>query len=696
MKMGAHVMKSVFKCARTTFCRYDFLYPIIFCLPLILKLAPLDLVAVGGDTRTHVYKAYVLTEQIKQLPPALWGSWDWNWYCGYPFLKLYSPMSYYVFAFFSLMLNCSIEYVVYLMILASFPLSALSMYLLTKHLTKNILVSIVASSTYTYVPFHIANSTICGNPASILAFVFIPLVLLFAEKFTETPKAHYMILSSLFLTLVILSNHAYGASCTVVFVAWLFFRKKVFQAFVLTSVTVLLSAFFLFPLVFFSSIASSTFLPMQAQDDPITSIAKMVLPTNGLSIGLTPFVAGILLSLLKLASFLRNHNRLKRVKPLLSRIDSRLIISGILLLLICLYNLLIYLFPTPPFSALSYGRTAPPALLLLSLFIAFVAMTLKRGRMVIGPIIILLAIIDGMATPVYYPLQPQRYHRAFEYLKNDTEWFRVLFVPSEPLGSLIPLYAGKPIVDGWFVQGHTPELLRILEIADEELVDNPNKTLTLLRYLGVKYIVVESMDPVYPPDYSMKLYEATTSSTITQEVFADQSVKVLKLKDYVPVIVSNQIREITRIEEFYEIIDKVDNNTIFILESHGYNPDSTSETEKQVGLIIDNITQNTRKLTISIYVNCSSYVLIPVSYSPSLSVNVNEHEVVPLKVVPSFICVQLPTAGDYALDISIRATPIDFYATLTSLIGLIGLVAASGLISSRSFWKKKGVNTRYQ
>lgn len=653
-----------------TLSRYGFLLPMILSLPLVAKLALVDPLSLGVDTRTHVYKGYVLAEQIRNLPPVLWGSWDWNWFGGYTFLKLYSPMFYYILAFPSILFNCSPEIVARLVILASFPLSAASMYFLAKQLTKNKAASMIGGTAYAYVPFHITNFTVSGNPSSLVTYVFMPLSLLFAEKFVETSKKHFMILSSLSTLGVFLSNHGYGASYIVVFLAWFVLRRKMIQGLIVVFATALLSTFFLAPLLFYSSSNGNLLIPMRSEADFASSVIAVIWP-GGEAIGFTYFILGAMLLTLILLGFIKTERNCKRlyISSLFKR-NNLMSICIALIAIICLYNLLTFFFPIQPFSSLTFGRTMPPTLLLLTLLLSLVFGTFKTSKIFVGVIFILL-IFEGLMTPIYHPLQPQRYLQAFTFLDGDDEWFRAYFVPPEPEGALIPMYTEKPVIGGWFVQGRNPALHKLLESFDEQLLTNRDRALMVFKYLGTKYIVVESLDPIFGLDYSMTLYQALNASSITEQVFSDGSIKVFRIQDFKPLIASSRVHVIAEAEEIYE---RISDNEIYVLNNNEFDVTSELQGSEKVNIQIHSINQEVGSYLTSLTVDRSSYLLIPVSYSPNLSVKINSTTVTPLKAVPNFICVKLPEAGTYSIEISLDATSIDLLAYSISSVSLLFLL----------------------
>jgi len=673
---------------------HEFLYPVFLSLPVLIKFGLLDVVSLGTDTRTHVYKTYVLIQEIKQLPPSLWGLWDWNWFCGYPFLKLYAPLFYYVSAVFSIAFNVTPEFVAYWIILLSYPFSAMAMYFLAKHLTKDLWASLLASAAYLYIPFHLANGVVFGNPSSLLTFVFMPLALLFAEKFVQTSYNHFAILASFALTGTLLTNHAYGIFFFVLFLIWFLLRRKMFQALTLVSIATLLSAFFLIPILFYSSVAN-TFQPVYLQFDLLTSIIAIVQPA-GTAMGITLFIFAAVLSWMKFKSYSRNR---KNSKKLSFKVNPILRVCGVVILLVFIYNVIIFAFPVWPFSSIATGRTVPPAMVFLSILLAlgFLA-TVKENKKRIALTFVLLFVLEGLVTPlifisegfVYYPLPPSRYQGAYQFLNRDNDWFRVIFLPSEPIGALTPQYAGKPVVEGWFIQGFSPELYNAWVFFNNNLLNNTDEALILARYLGVKYIAIDYQDPIPGLDYSKALYKAMKSASMAKEVYTDYNVAVFRISGYKSIIASNKVQVVSELEQAYKIIN---DNSIFVVNGSGSGISALSDTDGEANVTVHFIRQGVENFTVDLSLNGSSYVLIPVSYAPNIQVRVNKEEKVPLKVVPNFICLLLPRAGVYQIEISIKNTLVDAYSLLVSLVTLGGLAVflllSPGITPLKSLFPRK-------
>jgi uncharacterized membrane protein len=161
------------------------------------------------------------------MPFYLWGKWDWNWYAGYPFLQVYSPLFYYIMAMISSVLNISVDLTARLILPFFFLLSALSMYLLCIHITKNKFGSILGAASYAYSPGLISNLSIFGSVGTFMAFAFAPLALLFADRLCNNGKSTDAFLSAFFAGLVLLSNQGFGLLLLMIVLLYLLLQRKI-------------------------------------------------------------------------------------------------------------------------------------------------------------------------------------------------------------------------------------------------------------------------------------------------------------------------------------------------------------------------------------------------------------------------------------------------------------------------------------
>jgi len=106
----------------------------------------------GSDAIIHGYKIELLIEQMKQQPILFWGSWDMNWFLGYPFMKVYSPLYYFLVALVSRATNVSVTFSMELLYFILYPLSAVAAYFLSREFIKDKTLSIIGVSVYFSCP----------------------------------------------------------------------------------------------------------------------------------------------------------------------------------------------------------------------------------------------------------------------------------------------------------------------------------------------------------------------------------------------------------------------------------------------------------------------------------------------------------------------------------------------------------------
>lgn len=649
--------------------KIDILLPILAALPIATRYLLLDVTTIGSDTQTHLYKATLLKEQMQGLPFLLWGSWDWNWYAGYPFLKLYGPLFYYVTGGISIVLNLPVDLVARVVIPLFFVFSALSMYFCALQLTGNKLASASASAIYVYIPYHVMNISIGGSPGVLLGFVFAPLAFLFADKFSQTRQNKYGIAGASFLTTVLLSNQAVGLLVIVLVALYLLFQKKMSALITVMVETFLISAFWLIP---YLPCLGATAVPVQRSELYATYILQLLHEQN---IGIVPLVVVCV----SVPLLLRGSKRDKK----------SLIILGLVLLLTA-YNIVVYIYPVPLLMAFALGRTLSGFALLIPLLVAFFLKSVKR-KYLIASIIVALTIAEGLSIPAFSPLGSEKYMPAFNHLRQDKQWFRILFVPREPVGTLIPMFANRSVIDGWFDQGSpTASVVHIIadsheytgEPMEPMLMTDPDRALSVLGYLGVKYIVADAANPTPTTNFSRALDWSIGSSQLVERVYTNGSVEVFRLSTFTQITFATKTVSLNNTEEFLQWITNRDQNTAFIYNGQeGLLPRLNGG---NINYAIHSIVQSHQDIKYTIDVDQPVLAVLPISYDRSLMVTVNQKTANFFKVPPNLIAVPLESAGGYDIDIAIGSTWDQKFALLTSAVTFILLL---GYESFNIKWK---------
>ena len=128
---------------------------------------------------------------------------------GVPFPGSVPPADFFlVFPLYFITGNIPVAY--NLAIIIMFSLAGISMYLHLKNLSQNYLASFLGALLYIVIPVHIGSMMMMGMFDIICAYALIPLVLLFTDRFLEREKQLDLILLSLFLSWVLLSQIEYA------------------------------------------------------------------------------------------------------------------------------------------------------------------------------------------------------------------------------------------------------------------------------------------------------------------------------------------------------------------------------------------------------------------------------------------------------------------------------------------------------
>jgi hypothetical protein len=654
------------------------LIPLFVALPLVLKFLVFGNASIiGNDTQTHIYKAIILQRNIEQMPFYLWGKWDWNWYAGYPFLQVYSPLFYYIMAIISIIFNISVDLTARLVLPFFFFLSALSMYLLCIHLTKDKLASMLGAAAYAYSPYLISDFSGDGSVGSFIAFAFAPVALLYADRLSNDGNNIDTFLSAVFIGLTLLSNQATGLLLLMVVLLYLLLQKKILSGIKVVVETFLVTAFWILPYV---TSMQNAFLPVTSSESPLMIFGGLL--TRYL--GLVPIV------LLVMALWLARKRLIKNVK---------IFTVCAILALFTAYNIIIFFFPLPILSALALGRTSalyvflvPP---LVALALAFGSKLSRKG--VIVSIFLVLLIIEGLFVQVYVPLTVGRYTSAYNFLTTDNTWFRALQLPREPVGSLIPVVSNKPVIDGWYDQGSSlSTLIANLSMSmwfsgsptTPTWASDPQKAIAAFGYLGVKYIIVDKADPVFGPEFSQALYRAINFTENATEVFTSGNITVFWLDTFQNLTLATSVFAVNNLTEFLDRLPhRQENEAIVYSDQESLLPTGSGGTPNYKILSIN---QTYQSMEYRFYVDRAALLIIPLDYDRSLQVSINGTQVPFYEVPPGIIGIPLDNAGTYVIEVEPAVTSLQLIASSISIVWIIAFLAitAAGVVKKR-WWSKK-------
>lgn len=135
--------------------------------------------------------------------------------------------------------------------------SSISMFLLSKHLFKNNLASVVTTSLYTLAPYRAVDVWVRGALPEALSFVFFPLIILFFERYIEAKNKMDLLFLSVFISLLVLTHNLSVVLFAPFMLCWVFYRliilKKIkfFPSIIIAGLfSILLSSFYILPVIF--------------------------------------------------------------------------------------------------------------------------------------------------------------------------------------------------------------------------------------------------------------------------------------------------------------------------------------------------------------------------------------------------------------------------------------------------------------
>ena len=662
--------------------RWYVLIPFFVALPLVLKFLVFENASIiGNDTQTHIYKAIILERNIGQMPFYFWGKWDWNWYAGYPFLQVYSPLFYYIMAIISFVSNISVDLTARLILPFFFFLSALSMYLLCAHLTKNKLASTLGAAAYAYSPYLIANLSIFGSVGTFMAFAFAPLALLFADRLCNDGNNIDAFLSAFFAGLTLLSNQGDGFLLLIIILLYLLLQRKIIAGIKVIIETFLITAFWTLP--YATYIGQNTFAQVTSSHNPLTILVDI----------LTLYFGYVTIVLLIMACWLARNRLIKNTK---------FFAVSTIIILFTVYNMIIYFFPLPLFSAFALGRTVILYVLLVPVFVALAlafGSRLSRKGIIVGIFLVLL-IIQGLFVWVYIPLTVERYAGAYNFLTTDNTWFRALQLPREPVGSLIPIVSNKPVIDGWFDQGSSlstfiANLSMTMWFSGSPTAptfsSDPQKAIAALGYLGVKYIIVDKADPVFGPEFSQAVYRAINSTETATQVFASGNITVFQLGTFQNLTLATSVISVNNLTEFMDDLPyRQLNEAIVYSGQESLLPPGSGGTPDYK---IMSINQTCESMDYKFYVDRTALLILPLDYDRSFQVSINGTQVPFYKVPPGIIGIPLDKAGTYTIEVEPSVTSLQLIAYSISAIWITAFVAISAVRAVKKRWRSKKENT---
>lgn|GEM_PF-4976919 len=647
---------------------------IVALLPMLLIIVLVDVSITGNDTMTHAVKALVLKHQMVTLPPWLWGVWDWSWYLGNPFLRSYSPLGYLLIALLAFIfpLNIAVR-----ILLSSVPiLSYISTYKVLMRLTGDKRASMVFAVAYTYSPAIFVTTWLWGSIGQSLSMVVIPWHVLFLSKLSaEERKSHYEVKIAATLSIMMLLNMAIGFWMTVLTAVWLVVKRDIPGLIRVGLISAALTGFFLYD-----------YFTLEGTPLPATSVSSergwewmcRVLQLSMLEI----YVMAIMYTFVFLSIIYVRACRLGRFKKVFwVRVLKYHLLIMILVLALSALDI-------EWFSVAGGDRTFTVLCSLGLMICAYYVSEMDRRAAIALSLMMLAvsAVICGIFVKSAVSLQrihnriyPDNYGEIYERICDDDCWYRTLDLPQEYWGAMAPLYTNHPTVCGWYPQSLPPEVFEVLgclvmydkhAYLERSIINNPIATIRLLRYLGVKYIIVERDDPIFP-ELSEKILE-----TLLRVATSTNEITLIEVCGS---------RYLFRVENF---------TPVFALS---YIPRSLDEIPPHSDpLLYVHVIQKEDMLRVEVSVNRSSWVIIPVLVDPYLEVKMDGKVVEDFEVAYPKIYAIRVSEGSHVIEIRVHAMPlrnaivsISAIAWMCSLVYLFRQELLRGVSHIRRFTYRK-------
>lgn len=210
-----------------------------------------------GEAHAARFAAYYHAFADGQIPPRWAGNLNFGY--GSPLFIFYYPLPGYLASGLHLF-NLTYENTFILLMILSFIFASVFFYLWLKEYFRQD-VAFIGGLFYALAPYHFLNTFVRGDIAENIAFVFLPLVFLFIEKFTRLHKIKYIIAGSISYALLILSHNGVGLMFSPILLIYSALRaknKKIFTISLLIFIIgLLLSSYFWLPAIMESKFVNS-------------------------------------------------------------------------------------------------------------------------------------------------------------------------------------------------------------------------------------------------------------------------------------------------------------------------------------------------------------------------------------------------------------------------------------------------------
>ncbi len=456
----------------------------------------------GGDSYGHLFKIWKL---MRGYHP-----WIEDWYGGYPFLRFYPPLTYYLGALLGVLSGSAI-WGYKLSVFLAFIMGAFSMRFLLRELGFSDVSSYAASLVYAFAPYHLRILSPEGNFPRFIGINLAPLLVL-ASIYLLNGDKKKAITAGVLVSVVLLSHHTlvvtFGLSLLLLIPYLLTGRTQnargiTMNLLIAGGTSFLLSAFWLLPFLF--ERANAHFL----KENSILYLFR--LQSVRLSDVLFPgdpwsLYQGTLLYFGILGSLLAIFRAEKKGK-----------LFGISVLIGIVIPVLFslgYYGPSPWLNKLPVFNMIPPyrwldpvefsaAVGLALLFEYVLRETASSAPSVkkVAPVLLIILVVFSLSDvrlrmgSLKSEEFPGDYLAVLNYIGNDNEtgWRYIQWGPGITQGSRIaytPALTEKPTLDGWYRQGDPayPQHAYL----NYAIAHDPTFAEKALQEYSVKYVIVDS------------------------------------------------------------------------------------------------------------------------------------------------------------------------------------------------------------
>ncbi|WP_456436701.1 6-pyruvoyl-tetrahydropterin synthase-related protein [Methanopyrus sp.] len=464
----------------------------------------------GADARGHMTKVWML-EKLWSMGDVPYPKWSEYWYCGYPFLWFYPPLSYFIPALITHFVKTDVLTAWKWWTWLAYSLAGPSVYASARLMGASPLGSLIAAVAYQTSYNHIEITFTEGRIPTVAAIVFYALVpgLLVAVYRRVWERGRWAGYLALVLSLTVLTHHSSGlAAITVclVYVALRVFRSWTLwavgkeelpsilpevpgHAWVLSAIllSVLAVSWWLVPALEYRTYSYTTkpkwWISMSSVHDPWEFFVPGYWKTR-----YAKYVGAVQFFLGWSGLILAARRRPRTFFPFA-------IMTGVALLLS--FGLVLQ----KPMERIGFEPKwfLMFSAVILCTFVAFVIDNFRSLRRHAVLIMICSIMMIDAAIGLKYAYRPIHYTvselSALLWVKEHTgPWDRVATVGYRALWGMEPYITGAPSVFGWYREG-TPIRDIVAQYQRSFKRIEPNKALKIGDVLGVRFLILSSRKP---------------------------------------------------------------------------------------------------------------------------------------------------------------------------------------------------------